>query len=142
MVISRFPGHPIRVRQEFFLSPDPIQSLQAAFAKLSEKGVAYHTAIAERAKDLVPKILSSGGIAILPEFLIGEAPGIVARPYDDGISTYVIEGVCLDPEYDAAFRSIMDNCIHSISIDSEDNKDKDNDSEDSDSEDSDSEDSE
>lgn len=55
---------------------------------------------------------------------------------DDGISTYVIEGVCLDPEYDAAFRSIMDNCIHSISIDSEDNKDKDNDSEDSDSEDS------
>ena len=63
--------------------------LKAAFAQLSEKGVAYHTAIAERAKDLIPKILSSGGIAILPEFLIGEAPGIVARPYDDGISTYL-----------------------------------------------------
>lgn len=52
---------------------------------------------------------------------------------DEGISTYVIEGVCLDPEYDTAFRSIMDNCIHSISIDSEDKDSKDNDSEDNDS---------
>ena len=38
---------------------------------------------------------------------------------DGGISTYVIEGVCLDPEYDDEFRSIMDNCIHSISIEQE-----------------------
>ena len=35
---------------------------------------------------------------------------------DEGISVYVIEGVCIDPERDTEFRNIMDNCIHSISI--------------------------
>lgn len=35
---------------------------------------------------------------------------------DKGISTYVIEGVCLDPERDAEFRAIMDKCINSISV--------------------------
>lgn len=54
---------------------------------------------------------------------------------DDGISTYVIEGVCLDPEYDDEFRSVMDKCIHSISIDSEDKDPEDKDSEADDSED-------
>ena len=54
---------------------------------------------------------------------------------DEGISTYVIEGVCLDPEYDDEFRSVMDKCIHSISIDSEDKDSKDKDSEADDSED-------
>ena len=53
---------------------------------------------------------------------------------DEGISTYVIEGVCLDPEYDDEFRSVMDKCIHSISIDSEDKDSKDKDSEADDSE--------
>ena len=53
---------------------------------------------------------------------------------DEGISTYVIEGVCLDPEYDDEFRSVMDKCIHSISIDSEDKDSEDMDSEADDSE--------
>lgn len=33
-----------------------------------------------------------------------------------GVSIYVIEGVCLDPEYDTQFRTVMDNCIHSIKV--------------------------
>ena len=42
----------------------------------------------------------------------------------------MIEGVCLDPEYDDEFRSVMDKCIHSISIDSEDKDSEADDSED------------
>lgn len=34
----------------------------------------------------------------------------------DSISIYVLEGVCLDPERTAAFRSIMDECIQSLQI--------------------------
>lgn len=33
-----------------------------------------------------------------------------------GVSVYVIEGVCTDPERAVEFRNIMDNSIHSISI--------------------------
>jgi len=33
-----------------------------------------------------------------------------------GVSIYVIEGVCIDPERSVEFRNIMDNSIHSISI--------------------------
>ena len=34
----------------------------------------------------------------------------------EGISIYVLEGVCLDPESSDVFRGIMDECIHSIQI--------------------------
>lgn len=63
--------------------------LIAALDQLDGRGVRYETAIAERARELAPRILSFGGIAILPEYLKSEVPGIVSRPYDDGIAIHV-----------------------------------------------------
>ena len=63
--------------------------LIAALDQLDERGVHYETAIAERARELAPRILSFGGIAILPEYLKSEVPGIVSRLYDDGIAIHV-----------------------------------------------------
>ena len=60
--------------------------LIAALDQLNERGVHYETAIAERARELAPRILSFGGVAILPEYLKSEVPGIAGRPYDDGIA--------------------------------------------------------
>lgn len=63
--------------------------LAAALDQLNERGIRYQTAVAERARELSPRILSFGGIAILPEYLIQEIPGITSRPYDDGIDVQV-----------------------------------------------------
>ena len=63
--------------------------LLAALDQLDELGVHYETAIAERARELAPRILSFGGVAILPEYLKNEVPGIAWRPYDDGIAIHV-----------------------------------------------------
>ena len=59
--------------------------LSASLDLLREKGIPYQIAVADQARELVPKILSFGGLAILPEYLTGEVPGIVKRPYADGI---------------------------------------------------------
>ena len=63
--------------------------LIAALDQLDERGVHYKTGVAERAREVAPRILSFGGIAILPEYLKSEVPGIVSRPYDDGIAIHV-----------------------------------------------------
>ncbi len=63
--------------------------LIAALEQLREKGIPYQASIAERAPELIPKILSFGGLAIVPEYLISEVPGILSKPYEDGIRTSV-----------------------------------------------------
>lgn len=57
--------------------------------QLHGKGIPYQASIAERAPELIPKILSFGGLAIVPEYLISEVPGILSKPYEDGIRTSV-----------------------------------------------------
>lgn len=77
--------------------------------------------------DVLQVPLKSGSINGFYVFPQPPADGETASEYNDfsyyfavkdkeGISTYVLEGVCLDPERDAEFRTIMDNCIHSITI--------------------------
>ena len=63
--------------------------LIAALEQLHERGIPYQIAIAERAPDLIPKILSFGGIAIVPEYLASKVPGILTRPYEDDIIIHV-----------------------------------------------------
>ncbi len=63
--------------------------LTAALDQLNEKGISYRVAIAERAPELIPKILSFGGLAIVPEYLASEVPGILIKPYEDGIDIHV-----------------------------------------------------
>lgn len=63
--------------------------LTEALRQLQERRIPYQTAVAEQARELIPKILSFGGIAIVPEYLTAEVPGIVTRPYDDGIAIHV-----------------------------------------------------
>ena len=63
--------------------------LNAALEQLRERGIPYQTAIAERAPELIPKILSFGGLAIVPEYLTSEVPGILSKPYEDGIGIHV-----------------------------------------------------
>ena len=63
--------------------------LNAALDQLAERGISYSVAIADKARELVPKILSFGGLAILPEYLTGDVPGIAKRPYADGIGVHV-----------------------------------------------------
>ena len=63
--------------------------LSTALEQLNEKGIPYHISVAERAPELVPKILSFGGVAIVPEYLTSKVPGIVTRPYEDGIGIHV-----------------------------------------------------
>ena len=56
---------------------------------LKEKKILYKTAPADRARELIPRILSFGGVAIVPEYIISEVPGIITKPYDDGIRIHV-----------------------------------------------------
>ena len=56
---------------------------------LKEKKIPYTTAPADRARELIPKILSFGGVAIVPKFLVSEVPGIISKPYHDGIQIHV-----------------------------------------------------
>ena len=56
---------------------------------LNEKKIPYRTAPADRARELIPRILSYGGVAIVPEYIVGEVPGIITKPYDDGIRIHV-----------------------------------------------------
>ena len=41
------------------------------------------------AKELIPRILSFGGVAIVPEYLTRDVPGILTKPYNDGIAIHV-----------------------------------------------------
>ena len=63
--------------------------LNRALRQLEDRGIPYRTAAAETVRELVPRILSFGGVAIVPEYLKSEVPGIVARPYADGIGIHV-----------------------------------------------------
>ena len=56
---------------------------------LKEKKIQYRIAPADRARELIPRILSFGGVAIVPEYIISEVPGIITKPYDDGIRIHV-----------------------------------------------------
>ena len=59
--------------------------LVAALEQLDRKNVSYRTIVVEQAQELIPRILAFGGVAIVPEYLALEEPGIVAIPYEDGI---------------------------------------------------------
>ena len=63
--------------------------LRLALNQLSERSISYHPSVADDVKELIPRILSFGGVAILPEYLIRDVPGIVNRPYKDGIAIHV-----------------------------------------------------
>lgn len=63
--------------------------LLAALDQLDEKGIFYRVAVAERAPELIPRILSFGGLAIIPEYLANDVPGILTKPYEDGIRIHV-----------------------------------------------------
>ena len=63
--------------------------LRLALNQLSERNVHYRTSVADDVKELIPRILSFGGVAIVPEYLIRDVPGIMARPYKDGIAIHV-----------------------------------------------------
>ena len=69
---------------------DHFPHLRAALDQLREKGVPFQTSTAERARELAPRILSFGGVAILPEYLVAEVPCVTARPYADGIDIPVM----------------------------------------------------
>ncbi len=56
---------------------------------LKEKKIQYRIAPADRARELIPRILSFGGVAIVPEYITSEVPGIITKPYDDGIRIHV-----------------------------------------------------
>lgn len=56
---------------------------------LTEKEIPYKIAVADRARELIPRILSFGGVAIVPEYIACEVPGIVSKPYCDGIKIHV-----------------------------------------------------
>ena len=63
--------------------------LNRALRQLEERGIPYRVAAAESVRELVPKILSFGGVAIVPEYLKSEVPGVVSRPYADGVNIHV-----------------------------------------------------
>ena len=56
---------------------------------LNKKKIQYRTAPADRANELIPRILSFGGVAIVPEYIASEVPGIITKPYHDGIKIHV-----------------------------------------------------
>ena len=56
---------------------------------LNKKKIQYTTAPADRANELIPRILSFGGVAIVPEYIASEVPGIITKPYHDGIKIHV-----------------------------------------------------
>lgn len=56
-----------------------------ALTQLAERGIHCNYAEADRARELIPKILSFGGVAIVPEYVAGTVPGIITKPYEDGI---------------------------------------------------------
>ena len=63
--------------------------LRLALNQLSELNIRYQSAVADDAKELIPRILSFGGVAIVPEYLTRDVPGILIRPYKDGIAIHV-----------------------------------------------------
>ena len=78
--------------ETIFLRSNPdmhFSHLTRSLNKLSERGIHYKTAVAEQERELAPRILSFGGIAIIPEYLVRDVPGIITRPYDDGIDIHV-----------------------------------------------------
>ena len=56
---------------------------------LNKKKIQYRLAPADRANELIPRILSFGGVAIVPEYIASEVPGIITKPYHDGIKIHV-----------------------------------------------------
>ena len=56
---------------------------------LNKKKIQYRLASADRANELIPRILSFGGVAIVPEYIASEVPGIITKPYHDGIKIHV-----------------------------------------------------
>ena len=78
--------------ETILLPSDPekvFQHLQLALSQLSEHSVRYHISVADDAKELIPRILSFGRVAIVPEYLTRDVPGILTRPYNDGIAIHV-----------------------------------------------------
>lgn len=74
--------------ETILLPSDPdkgFRHLRLALNQLLERGVRYQTSAADDAKELIPRILSFGGVAIVPEYMTREVPGILAKPYNDGI---------------------------------------------------------
>lgn len=63
--------------------------LRLALNQLSERSVHYRSSVADDVKELIPRILSFGGVAIVPEYLTRDVPGILSRPYKDGIAIHV-----------------------------------------------------
>ena len=78
--------------ETILLPSDPekgFHHLRLALSQLSERGVRYQTSVADDAKELIPRILSFGGVAIVPEYLTRDVPGILTKPYNDGIAIHV-----------------------------------------------------
>ena len=59
--------------------------IQESLQALKEAGVTYHVANFALASEVIPNILAFGGMAIMPDYLSDTQPGIVKRPFDDGV---------------------------------------------------------
>ncbi len=78
--------------ETILLPSDPekcFHHLRLALNQLLERGVSYQTSVADDVKELIPRILSFGGVAIVPEYLTRDVPGVLTRPYNDGIAIHV-----------------------------------------------------
>ena len=64
--------------------------LVAALEQLDKKDISYQTVVAEQAQELIPRIITFGGVAIVPEFLVREEPEIVIIPFVDSIQTDIL----------------------------------------------------
>ena len=62
------------------------EHMQKALRALEEEGVHYHVATYAAASEVIPHILAFGGVAIMPDYIVNEQPGIVSRPLDDGVT--------------------------------------------------------
>jgi hypothetical protein len=58
--------------------------------QLDKKDISYQTVVAEQAQELIPRIITFGGVAIVPEFLVREEPEIVIIPFVDSIQTDIL----------------------------------------------------
>ena len=61
-----------------------------ALDQLTEKRIHFQTTITGEVRELAPRILAFGGVAIVPEYITGNVPGVITKPFDDGIDIHVV----------------------------------------------------